>query len=565
MYSRQLKLQLDYKSIIQESDNLSHIEITKKYLDLSKKNLTIKTTGKFYTPEVIGKPLAKLVASGLDNKTVLSIIDPFCGDGRLIKWFIESIAKPDLHLEIFLWDYDANAVELAKQQVLNTLKNSTLSYTIHAKQVDSFNEFYNNNYENTFDIVITNPPWDIVKPDKNELNHLDKTGREGYIKSLKQFSNRLLNDFAVSRPAQMYGGWGVNLARVGTELAIRLAKNKGVVGLVSPASLLADQNSIELRKWLFGGNNCSEINYYPAESRLFEGVDLPSISMVLKRGCNQESIKVNNFDKNLSLKFQDNFLISENFFKEIDYKIPISFAIRSQGLKQLEKFQKLPSFESLTNRSHGYLWTGRELDETNHRNWTTSSGEHVFVKGKMIDRFSHTSNPQTFISKAKEPEVPKSVNFNRIVWRDVSRPTQKRRIIATLIQPGWVTGNSLGVAYFKDDPGNSKLLTLLGIMSSLVFEFQIRSLLATSHISVGVVRKTRIPDFSNIGLITKVSNLVERRLKGDEEAEIDLEVYSAKSYGLIKDDFKYIIDAFPKIEDEYKHKILNSHSWNYYD
>ncbi len=562
MNSRQLPL--DYNDENQLLLGLNHLEIARNYFDQSKKSLIKKSTGKFYTPIEIGKPLAKSVLKhfSLPKKTSISVIDPFCGDGRLVIWLLEALKEQNLcHLNITLWDYDEFAVNQAKENVKKVADKFGLSFSVNSKRVDTFTEFLKDNYENSFDIVITNPPWDVVKPDKLELKHLDNQAHTEYVVSLKQFSNRLLNDYPTSKPSQMYGGWGVNLARVGSEIAFRLAKNGGVIGLVSPASLLADQNSVSLREWMFQNNHNKEINYFPAESRLFDGVDVASISLVTIKGALQDGILLNSFDKYANNISQEELEIPLDFLRSIDYKIPISFGSKSRNVDQLLKFQKLPSFEELENLELGGLWSGRELDETNHTSWITNIGRYPFVKGRMIDRFVSLKSSDMYIGESKISDIPKSANTYRIVWRDVSRPTQKRRIIATIIPPNYVTGNSLGVAYFKNDHNLSKLFALLGIMSSLVFEFQVRSLLATSHISLGVLRKTHIPNFSDKKFVDKISKLVKDRINGNEDAEKAIEVLVALSYGCTKENFSNIINAFPKLDETYKDELISSKLW----
>jgi Alw26I/Eco31I/Esp3I family type II restriction m6 adenine DNA methyltransferase len=562
MNSRQLPL--DYNDENQLLLGLNHLEIAKNNFDQNKKSLIKKNTGKFYTPPEIGKPLIDSVIKYFSflNKNTLTIIDPFCGDGRLVVWLLEAIKNKSINeIIITLWDYDKSAINQAKDNIEKRSKELNLNCKINAKNVDSFKEFLIDGYENSFDIVVTNPPWDIIKPDKLELKYLDDQSRKDYIRSLKQFSIRLINDYPTSKPNQMYGGWGVNLARIGSEIAIRLAKNEGVTGLVSPASLFADQNSTGLREWIFQNNHNKEINYFPAESRLFDGVDVASVSVVIIKGALQDGILLNCFDKNARNILQEKLEIPLTLLKSIDYKVPISFGSKSQNIAQLVRFQKLPSFNDLESPEFGGLWSGRELDETNHLLWTFPKGKYSFIKGRMVDRFVALKSSNLFIGESRIKDIPKSANYHRLVWRDVSRPTQKRRVIATIIPPNYVTGNSLGIAYFKNDTNLSKLQALLGVMSSLVFEFQVRSLLATSHISLGVLRKTHIPDFSNLKFVDQISNLVSRRIKGEENLEKDIEVLVAKSYGCSKNDFVEIVDAFPKLDEIYKEELVSSQLW----
>lgn len=555
------QLSFDYFNYTSNTIDLDHLEIAKNNIDHNSKNLTKKNTGQFYTPPEIGIPLAKNVAKYILNlnKKIISLIDPFCGDGRLIVWLLENTSQ--IEWDIVIWDYDEEALNIAYKKISQAAENLSKKVKLTFKKVDTFNEFQNN-YERAFDVIITNPPWDVVKPDTNELSHLDPKAKSNYITSLKQFSTRLLNDYPLSRPSQAYGGWGVNLARVGTEIAIRLAKEGGVVAIVSPASLLADQNSRKLREWLFENNHCKEVSFFPAESRLFKGVDQPSISLIIIKAAQQNGILLTSYGKKITDVSQEKLSIPISFLKSIDYKLPVSFGFKSKHINQLVKFQNLPFFQDLEDPRLGGLWSGRELDETNHKSWLTLNGKHPFLKGRMVDRFSNNLTSKTFVSEIKQSDIPSSVNYHRIVWRDVSRPSQKRRVIATLIPPKWVTGNSLGVAYFKYSEDRTMLLALLGIMSSLVFEFQVRSLLATAHISVGILRKTHIPKLSDTEFVKLISSLVRERLEGREDIESKLEVTVAKAYGLSRDDFATITDAFPKISEEYRNSLLDIKTWS---
>jgi len=558
-----MQLQL-YKNTTTGLSEMLHLEIAKNGNDTRKKKLSDKILGKFYTPNVMGRSLVDGILNNFKHSSgKISIIDPFCGDGRLIVWLLEKIETTNFdsldEIEVTLWDCDEEAIAQAKKNIANVSRVITIPVLVNAKVVDTFFEFSQNDISNKYDIVITNPPWDVVKPDKSELQHLNSTQKKEYISSLKNFSNRIKQDYPLSSPDKMYGGWGINLARTGTEIAIKLAKPSGIVGLVSPASLLADQNSTTFRRWILENNHSKEINYYPAESRLFDSVDSPSITIVLIKGALQDGILLNKFNKNLETIINEKIELPTSFLKNIDYKIPVSFGSKSKHIKQLINFQSFPKIAELQDTKYGGFWSGRELDETNYKSWTDLNGSYGFLKGRMVTRFSNIISSDLYLKNEKVESVPESVNYSRIAWRDVSRTTQKRRIIATIVAPGFVTGNSLGVAYFRNDEGNLKLFALLGIISSLIFEFQVRALLATSHISVGVLRKTGIPSFEDANLIEELASLVKKRISGDENTELKIETLVAKSYGVAKDDYIDILDAFPKLTNEFKENLLNNY------
>lgn len=534
-------------------------------------NLLIKTTGKFYTPQFIGERLVDsvlTVATRIERKGELSVIDPFCGDGRLITWLIEHAqAFPSLMHQMWrieVWDCDPYAVKLAEQNIKHTAERLGLQYNIKTFTLDSFTHFISrfkneqDHGESCFDIAVTNPPWEVVKPDRRDLEVFDEQTESAYIDSLREFSKKLKVYFPLSMPRKMFSGWGVNLARVGLEVAVRLTKYEGVTGIVSPASLLSDQNSELLRKWLLKNHAIKYIDYFPAETRLFNGVDQACVNVTIQVNTSPKKIFLYKFDKALRCtEYHQELKLPETFLNSNGYVVPIS--PNESQLIQLLRFSNLPTLGNLQGNCEGELWTGRELDETGHTSYLSAQGYYPFLKGKMIERLTKVSQPTFFIHPKKELAIPLSVKYPRIVWRDVSRPTQKRRVQATIIPAGWVTGNSLGVAHFRIEE-RLKLYTLLGIMSSLPFEFQVRSMLSTAHVSVGVLRKTRIPLITP-QLSATLTPLVEQRLAGDLEAEAKIEVVVAQAYCLNRKDLAEIMSSFPKITTEERQTILGHPLW----
>jgi Alw26I/Eco31I/Esp3I family type II restriction m6 adenine DNA methyltransferase len=546
--------------LFEEGGLINHVEIAEKISSqFQGKNLAQKNSGKFYTPQEIALPLIDQIIKTADlnnRKGLVSIIDPFCGDGRLLNWLISKLTNKNLNLEIHLWDYDRDAVDYAYSEALKVSQNFKGNIKIYSKKVDSFSQFFKDNNEGRYDIVITNPPWEVVKPDSSELSKLlDKKTQEEYVNSLKDFSDRLNNDFPLSRPSKAYGGWGVNLARVGTELSVRLTKEGGVTALVTPSSIFADQNSSEIRKWMFEKNNLSSLNIFPAEFKLFKNVDQPSVSFILERLQKQKDLHISNYLN------KDNIVISnvKELLEETGYILPVAIA---SSLGQIELLSSLSHFPQLSNLVETeQIWMGRELDETNHRSWLSVEGQHRFVKGRNVDRFLLENEANVFINQSVlKCAIPNSVNYHRVTWRDVSRPTQKRRVIATMIPPGYVTGNSLGVLYVRDSSNQEKLKALLGLISSFVFEFQLRAHLATAHVSAGVMRKMRIPEWTT-KLEKEISSLVHERLNGNPLSEAKMEVFIAKSYGLTQDQFADVLSAFPKVTPEERCYLLDNKVW----
>ena len=554
---------------------MNHIEILQStpaaQVGTGRNNLLTKTTGKFYTPRFIGERLVDAVltvASRLKASEELSIIDPFCGDGRLIAWLIERVAIfPNLverSWRIEIWDCDEQAVNQAKQTINQIANYTGIKFTLKASVHDSFTYVISQlrtgklGSESQFDIVITNPPWEVVKPDSRDIKILDENTELIYINSLREFAEKLKINFSLSMPKKMFSGWGINLARVGLEVAINLTKKHGITGIVSPASFLGDQNSEALRKCLLTNHAIRYIDHFPAEARLFEGVDQACINITIQANKPGQEIFVYKFNKELRcIEHHQKLNLPESFLKSNGYVIPVS-SNQSQ-INQLLRLSKLKTLGDLQGDYEGQLWTGRELDETRHSSYLSTNGYYPFLKGKMVERLNNVQEPLVFIHPEKSLTIPSSVKYPRIVWRDVSRPTQKRRVQATIIPANWVTGNSLGVAHFRTSD-TSNLYTLLCIISSIPFEFQVRSMLSTAHVSVGILRKTRIPEITP-ELTKRLLPLIEMRLAGDLTAEQKIEVVVAKAYGLTSKDLAEILQLFPKVTPEECESLLNHQIW----
>jgi hypothetical protein len=119
----------------------------------------------------------------------------------------------------------------------------------------------------------------------------------------------------------------------------------------------------------------------------------------------------------------------------------------------------------------------------------------------------------------------------------------------------WVSGNSLNLAYFKDH-NLRRLKSLLAVMSSLVFEFQIRAYLATAHVSLGTVRKARVPDLFDSRTVNVLSGAAERCIADGSGAAIDCDTVSARVYGLGRNDFVRLVSCFDKFSSDEKDKLV---------
>jgi Alw26I/Eco31I/Esp3I family type II restriction m6 adenine DNA methyltransferase len=503
------------------------------------KSVQRRAVGRFYTHEMIGRALARQTAERVPAGTAsVSVIDPFAGDGRLVTWLVEALASRGVsHVEAALWDLDDTVPAAARQAVEAAGKRVGVATRVAAWTGDTFSRATSE--RTRWDAVITNPPWELIKPDRREMEMLAPGRREDYVLELKTFDRRLIDDFPRSQPSRRFAGWGTNLSRVGTEVALRLTGHAGVCGVVCPSSLLADATTAALRRWLFEDFALVAATHYPAEARLFDGVDMPCCSFVAVRDARQNGTQFRRVGANRLVVDEGVASLSRDWLEAREYAIPVEFGAGGIALlKDLDRHQPLAS---LKRSSPDGLWAGRELDETNRASFTTTSGKHPFVRSRHVTRLRPVDAPDEFVDVSRR-QIPHTARHTRLVWRDISRPSQTRRIHASLLGPGCVTGNSTSVAYFHDG-SLARTLALLALVSSMPFEFQVRSLLMTHHVSLSVMWAGRLPPMTP-ELVESLSRAAAACLEGEPGAEPRLEVLAARAYDLDRSTWERITAHF---------------------
>lgn len=508
-----------------------------------------RLTGKFYTPHKLARAMPKSADKSFQPKT---ICDPFCGDGRLVvAWIkhLDEISALDRLQKVSLWDLNADAVETARSQVFIELEQRQANWVEIETQVgDAFVA----DLSNQFDLVVTNPPWEQLKPDSRD--RVSKSAQ--YRKEIRYYSMVLTERFpsAASSRKRSIGGYTVNLARAGALLAAKLTKRSGVLQIILPSTIWGDQVSTEFRDDFLTMIDTQELDFYPAEAKLFVGVDQSVVSVTGRAGGTTREFKIRRFNPDLSVS-------DERMHSIISSKDPLPLSVGGKENKIIERLREdHPPVSWLENDLRFGLRLGRELDETRISEFFVENGEGIpFLKGRNIERFEMKLENVPLIDPTKK-RIPQSTKERRVVWRDVSRPSQKRRIHACIIPEDIVTGNSLGVARFTS-PLPNLLETWLAVLNSFVFEAQIRATLATNHVSQGAIKRCTVPFqiFEDEGLRAFFAMHSKRP---HSNSEVYMEVAVAKAYNLDKSEFQILLNTFDKLSARERDNLLSEEVWS---
>lgn len=509
-----------------------------------------RATGRYYTGELVGRRLAQQAATTFHlahpSARTIAIVDPFGGDGRLIEWVIEAwsdSAFPDVCWDIAIWDLDDVGFNDARVRLKRVTTRYGVKQKCNFKVIDAFSEALKKRA--SFDLVLTNPPWELLKPDRRELEALTAGRREKYVSQMRAYDKWLGEHYSLSQPRRKFAGWGTNLSRVGIEASLSLVRQGGVVGAVLPASFLADHQTAILREHLLTKHTVHSAAYYPAEAKLYGSADVASIAVTLTvRGEAAKSLTIETHNTDTRRLEQSSIKLDLEALRKIDFVMPISFGAKSLAIIN-GLAQRFPTWLDLESSAADSLWAGREIDETGIARWLRPGGGHapLFIKGRMVGRYAIVEAPSQTVEKPNWSPPP-SIKARRIAWRDVSRPSQKRRMIATLIDAGCVAGNSLGVAYFRDF-SETPLLALLGVMNSICFEFQLRAHLATGHVSLSSLRKVAVPSLSQLRQEAPLAVLVGETMTSADSTASKVDAYVAKNmYRLTEEEYETILNGF---------------------
>ena len=103
------------------------------------KTLLARATGRFYTPEILAEQLAHALIESAPNfsSREVRIIDPFCGDGRLVVSFLKQAASSrsfrKARFQVSLWDTDKAAVAEAEAKIRAVASGKKINVTVDAR------------------------------------------------------------------------------------------------------------------------------------------------------------------------------------------------------------------------------------------------------------------------------------------------------------------------------------------------------------------------------------------------------------------------------------------------
>ncbi len=494
------------------------------------------------------------------------------------------------------------------------------------------------NKKGGFDAILTNPPWEIFKPNSKEFfqEYSDLITKKKMslhefeshqIKLLKdqdvrtawlQYLSEYPHQSAFFRSAPQYehqisvingkkAGTDINLYKLFAEQCFNLLRPGGHCGIVIPSGIYTDLGAKQLREMLFSKTNVTGLFGFENRKQIFDNVDsrYKFVVLTFEKGRTTQHfpaafmrLDVEELDRfpqegaivmsvDMIRRLSPDSLSLMEFKNDQDINIAekmLRFPLLGEEIKATPKIKFAAEFH-MTNDS--YLFRD-----------SPGPGRLPLYEGKMIHQFDHLfakprywvlekNGREALLGKDKDRGQVLDYQAYRLGFRDIARNTDERTMISTII-PGSFHGNKLPtVRVFEGSQrliGNPQQLFLCAVWNSFTIDFMLRMKVTTtlnffyiyqlpvprlgpnnSAFHPIVERAARLTcttqEYDDLAKEVGLKNHKAGATHPNERAKLraELDGLVAHLYGLMEEEFAYILTTFPLVPDPVKVAALNAY------
>ena len=218
----------------------------------------IKNTGATFTPEMLADFLSNKIAGFIDNDKQ-RILDPACGEGELLMSIGKKLSELKIDFEIVGYDSNSHYLKFTNERmILFGLRNVELVNSDFLQAIDltkkqllfEFDSSLQSSQNNSFDIVIANPPY--VRTQILGAEQAQELARKFNLKGRVD----LYYPFLIAMTESL--------------------KEGGILGVITSNRYLSTKGGESIRKYLSENYEILEVIDL-GDTKLFEAAVLPAI------------------------------------------------------------------------------------------------------------------------------------------------------------------------------------------------------------------------------------------------------------------------------------------------
>lgn len=432
---------------------------------------------------------------------------------------LEDFVKMGIKFEEATWDDKNNKEGKAKKRSLEIADIEVL-HPFHWGY--EFDEIINK--RGGFDAIITNPPWEICKPNAKEFFEEYSelvTKKKMTIKEFEKEQTKLLKNADIRKAWLEYqsrfphvsfyfrtspqyknqiaiindkkAGTDINLFKLFIEQCFNLLRPGGQCGIVIPSGIYTDLGTKQLREMLFNQTEITGLFCFENRKEIFEGVhrSYKIVVLTFEKGKQTHSFpaafmrhnveELERFPKEGALGISVDLIcrLSPDSLSIMEFKSGIDLPIAEKMLRFPLLGEKIESKWNLN--------LIREFDMTNDSylfKTEPGKGRLPLYEGKMIHQFDHQfSEPRYSVDEkagraallGHEPDTGQKLDYQsyRVGFRSAGENTNIRNFISTIIPPNCFCGNSIILSKEINEDWQT-LLFLCAMFNSFVLDYMVR-------------------------------------------------------------------------------------------
>lgn len=392
-----------------------------------------------------------------------------------------------------------------------------------------------------FDAILTNPPWEIFKPNGKEffLRYSDLiTRKKMRIEDFKDHQQELLKDpdvlaaweeylssfthvSAYYRSAHCFQhqigevngkktGSDINLYKLFTERCHVLLRKGGQCGIVIPSGIYTDLGAKALREMLFDKSLITGLFCFENRKEIFEGVhrSVKFVLLTFSKGGKTEHFpaafmrhevqELDGFPETGAIDISVDLVrkLSPDSLSVMEFKTPLDVQIA-------EKMLRFPLLGEEVPDKWNVRFT-REFDMTNDAYlFKDAPGKDCLplYEGKMIWQFQHGyAEPRYWVDEeegrsallGRTEDDGQKLDYQayRLGFRDVTASTNERSLIASIVPANNFCGNTLPTLVHPKD--GKTLLVVTSMFDSFLVDWLLRQKI-TNHCNFFCMNQIAMP------------------------------------------------------------------------